>query len=172
MEGLSFMDANKPLSPRQQLFVDEFLVDLHATNAAIRAGYKPKTARFVASQNLTKPHIAAAVAKGLEKKRKRVALNADHFAKRLERIAAAAERKAVLVTEGEDGASIEELGSKEAADVARACSMDAAKLLGELVDKREVSLTIPHEDRLSAARQRISGEEAVVIEHKPEPTTH
>lgn len=51
-----------PLTPKQQRFVDEYLVDLNATQAAIRAGYSEKTARSVGSENLTKPDIAAAIA--------------------------------------------------------------------------------------------------------------
>jgi phage terminase small subunit len=50
------------LTPKQQRFVDEFLLDLNATQAAIRAGYSKSTARNIACENLTKPHIAKAVA--------------------------------------------------------------------------------------------------------------
>lgn len=46
---------------QQQRFVDEYLIDGHATNAAIRAGYSKKTARIQASALLTKPHIKAAI---------------------------------------------------------------------------------------------------------------
>jgi phage terminase small subunit len=49
------------LTARQQTFVEEYLVDLNATQAAIRAGYSEKTARSVGSENLTKPDIAAAI---------------------------------------------------------------------------------------------------------------
>ena len=49
------------LKPKQKRFVEEFLVDRNATQAAIRAGYSPKTARFIAAENLTKPHIAAEI---------------------------------------------------------------------------------------------------------------
>lgn len=41
----------------------EYLVDLNATAAAIRAGYSEKTARFIGAENLTKPNIAAEIAK-------------------------------------------------------------------------------------------------------------
>lgn len=51
----------KKLTPKQQKFVGEYLVDLNATQAAIRAGYSAKTAKVVGCQNLTKPNIAAAV---------------------------------------------------------------------------------------------------------------
>jgi phage terminase small subunit len=49
------------MTRRQQRFVAEYLVDLNAAQAAIRAGYSPRTARAVGCENLTKPHIAAAV---------------------------------------------------------------------------------------------------------------
>lgn len=51
------------LTPKQQKFVDEYLVDLNATQAAIRAGYSKKTAAAIAAENLMKPCIAEAIAK-------------------------------------------------------------------------------------------------------------
>jgi len=50
------------LTPKQNRFIEEYLLDLNATQAAIRAGYSEKTARQVASENLSKPYIAKAVA--------------------------------------------------------------------------------------------------------------
>lgn len=55
------------LNARQQQFVDEYLVDLNATQAAIRAGYSAKTANVIASENLSKPNIAAAIQVAREK---------------------------------------------------------------------------------------------------------
>lgn len=49
------------LTPRQERFVAEYLVDLNATQAAIRAGYSPKTASAIGAENLRKPQLAAAV---------------------------------------------------------------------------------------------------------------
>ena len=49
------------MTPKQQRFVDEYLIDLNATQAAIRAGYSAKTAKETGYENLTKPHIAEAV---------------------------------------------------------------------------------------------------------------
>ena len=54
---------NAKLTPKQQRFIDEYLIDLNATQAAIRAGYSPRTARQIGQENLSKPVIAAAVAK-------------------------------------------------------------------------------------------------------------
>lgn len=49
------------LTPKQERFVEEYLVDLNGTQAAIRAGYSPKTANEQASVMLTKPNIQEAV---------------------------------------------------------------------------------------------------------------
>ena len=54
---------SKNLSPKQTRFVEEYLIDLNATQAAIRAGYSSKSARAIASQNLTKLDIQEAIAK-------------------------------------------------------------------------------------------------------------
>jgi phage terminase small subunit len=51
----------KQLTDKQTRFVDEYLLDLNATQAAIRAGYSPKTAKVIAHENLTKPYVAAAI---------------------------------------------------------------------------------------------------------------
>lgn len=49
------------MTPKQQKFVEEYLVDLNATQAAIRAGYSAKTAKAIGSQNLTKVDVQAAI---------------------------------------------------------------------------------------------------------------
>ena len=54
----------KGLTPKQALFVQEYLVDLNGTQAAIRAGYSARTARGIACEHLTKPNIAKAVQAG------------------------------------------------------------------------------------------------------------
>lgn len=57
------MPEGNKLSDRQQKFVEEFLVDLNGTQAAIRAGYSVKTARIIAAQNLTKLNIQKEIQK-------------------------------------------------------------------------------------------------------------
>lgn len=51
------------LTDKQARFAEEYLIDLNATQAAIRAGYSAKTAKEIGSENLTKPNIAAAIEK-------------------------------------------------------------------------------------------------------------
>jgi phage terminase small subunit len=50
-----------PLTPNQQRFVEEYLVDLNAAQAATRAGYSAKTARVQGAKLLTNPNIQAAI---------------------------------------------------------------------------------------------------------------
>ncbi|MGO4840156.1 terminase small subunit, partial [Rhizobiaceae sp. 2RAB30] len=49
------------LTPKQARFVEEYLIDLNATQAAIRAGYSQRYANDQAAQLLTKPQIRAAI---------------------------------------------------------------------------------------------------------------
>ena len=48
----------KKLNAKQEMFCREYLIDLNASQAAIRAGYSEKTAKEIGHENLTKPHIA------------------------------------------------------------------------------------------------------------------
>lgn len=49
------------LTAKQAAFVDEYLIDLNATQAAIRAGYSKKTAKEIGAENLAKPNIKQAI---------------------------------------------------------------------------------------------------------------
>jgi len=71
------------LSARQKRFVDEYLIDLNATQAAIRAGYSKRAARAIGSENLTKPDIAAAVEQALAKRSERLEITADRVLEEL-----------------------------------------------------------------------------------------
>lgn len=55
------------LTPKQKKFIEEYLIDLNGTQAAIRAGYSEKTACAIGYENLRKPEIAAEVAKRQQK---------------------------------------------------------------------------------------------------------
>ncbi len=54
--------TNSTLTAKQQRFVEEYLIDLNATQAACRAGYSRSSARQIGPENLSKPVIAAAIA--------------------------------------------------------------------------------------------------------------
>jgi hypothetical protein len=65
------------LTNKQRRFVDEYLVDLNATQAAIRARYSPKRADAIGYENLRKPEIAEAIAKAMQARSKRTQIDAD-----------------------------------------------------------------------------------------------
>lgn len=75
------------LTDKQEMFVKEYLVDLNATQAAIRAGYSKKTARKIGQENLTKPDIQAAIQKAMNERSKRVEITADRVLQELAHIA-------------------------------------------------------------------------------------
>lgn len=75
------------LTEKQKRFCEEYLVDLNATQAAIRAGYKEKTARSSASENLTKPDIQQYLRELIDQRSERTGITADTVLLELERIA-------------------------------------------------------------------------------------
>lgn len=71
------------LTPKQQRFVEEYLIDLNATQAAIRAGYSEKTARDIGCENLAKPNIAKAIEEAQNKRQEQTQIDAAYVLKRL-----------------------------------------------------------------------------------------
>ena len=71
------------LTPKQQRFVEEYLIDLNATQAAIRAGYSEKTAKSIGQENLTKPDIQKAIEEAQNKRQKQTQIDAAYVLKRL-----------------------------------------------------------------------------------------
>ena len=65
------------LEERQKIFCNEYLVDFNGTQAAIRAGYSKKTARFIASENLTKPNIQKYLKELIDSRNKRTQITQD-----------------------------------------------------------------------------------------------
>jgi phage terminase small subunit len=66
------------LTPKQQRFVEEYLIDLNATQAAIRAGYSEKNADKIGSQLLGKTRVAASIREAQEKRTRRTEITADY----------------------------------------------------------------------------------------------
>ena len=65
------------LTDKQSMFVKEYLIDLNATQAAIRCGYSDKTAKQQGSRLLTIVDIAEAIQEGMDARAKRVESEAD-----------------------------------------------------------------------------------------------
>lgn len=92
------------LTAKQQMFVKEYLVDLNATQAAIRAGYSVKTAGQIGDEILKKPEIAAAVQAGMDARSQRTEITADYvldtIRKTIERCQSAEEYQPAAVLKG------------------------------------------------------------------------
>lgn len=75
------------LTAKQIRFVDEYMVDFNATQAAIRAGYKAKTAHVIGAENLRKPKIAEEISRRQKDLQRRTEISQDRVVKELARIA-------------------------------------------------------------------------------------
>ena len=75
------------LTDKQKLFVKEYLIDMNATQAAIRAGYSEKSARQIGSETLSYPYIQDAVQKAMEERAGRVDITADMVLQELRKLA-------------------------------------------------------------------------------------
>lgn len=80
------------LTPKQQRFVEEYLVDLNATQAAIRAGYSAKTARAQGQRMLTKVDIEEAIQAAQAKRSVRVQCTQDSVLEGIIRCTQASEK--------------------------------------------------------------------------------
>ena len=76
----------KKLTPKQEKFIKEYMIDLNGQQAAIRAGYSVKSAKEIASEMLTKPNIQAALGKKQAEQSKRLGISADRVMNELAKI--------------------------------------------------------------------------------------
>lgn len=121
--------AEKKLTAKQQRFCDEYLIDLNATQAAIRAGYSKKTAYAIGNENLNKPELKKYIEERMAEKEKSLIADQDEVLKYL---------TAVLRGESEsEEIVIENIGdfTSEARTMKKAPSekdkLKAAELLGK-----------------------------------------
>lgn len=75
------------MTGKQKRFIEEYLIDLNATQAAIRAGYSPDTAKQIGNENLTKPDLRARIDQEMAKRSSRTGISQDRVIRELARIA-------------------------------------------------------------------------------------
>ena len=92
--------AQLGLKPKEQRFVDEYMIDLNGTQAAIRAGYSAESARQIAYEILTKPYIQVAIAEARKAQQERTQITADRWLQEVALIALADSRELVEVKKG------------------------------------------------------------------------
>jgi len=75
------------MTPRQQRFVEEYLADANGHQAALRAGYKPRSARQAVTQLLKQPEVAEAIRQGMAARAERMRITTDRVLLEIARIA-------------------------------------------------------------------------------------
>jgi phage terminase small subunit len=86
------------MTAKQQRFCDEYLIDLNATQAAIRAGYSKKTAKQIGQENLTKPDINEYIGKRMAEKEKSLIADQDEVMRYLTAVMRREKTDSVVVT--------------------------------------------------------------------------
>ena len=89
----------RKLTDKQKKFVEEYLIDLNATQACIRAGYSPKTAMEQGYQLLQKTSVQEAIAECMAARSRRTGVNQDRVVLELAKIAFVRMPDVVTVTE-------------------------------------------------------------------------
>lgn len=88
------------MTAKQKRFCDEYLIDLNATQAAIRAGYSKKTAYRTGADNLIKPQIKEYIEKRMAEKESQLIADQDEVLKYLTSVMRGESRAEVVVVEG------------------------------------------------------------------------
>lgn len=86
------------LTAKQRRFVDEYLIDFNATQAAIRAGYSEKTAAVIATENLRKPNISEFISERMRQKESELIAGQDEVMKYLSAVMRREKTESVVVT--------------------------------------------------------------------------
>ena len=152
------------MTDKQKRFVEEYLIDLNATQAAIRAGYSVKNADTIGLQLLGKTQVAAEIGRRMAERSKRLGVNADRIVTELAKIAFANVGTMVNTSDGtvkddaatEDLAAIQQIkiktmdgakGSSFECEVKLSEKTKALELLGKHIgmwnDKIDVNVTLP-----------------------------
>lgn len=117
------------LTAKQQRFCDEYLIDLNATQAAIRAGYSEKTARQIGNENLSKLDIKEYIDKRMAEKEAALIADQDEVLKYLTSVLRGESKSEVVVVEGCGEGCSEARTMKKAPDEKE--RLKAAELLGK-----------------------------------------
>ena len=117
------------MTAKQQRFCDEYLIDLNATQAAIRAGYSEKTANRIATENLSKPVIKEYISARMAEKQDELIADQDEVLKYLTAVMRGKSEAEIVVVEGTGDGCSEARTMKNAPDEKE--RLKAAELLGK-----------------------------------------
>ena len=134
------------MTNKQRRFCEEYLVDLNATQAAIRSGYSKKTAHKIGTENLQKPVIREYLDKCMREKESKLIASQDEVLRYLTSVMRGESESEIVVVEGQgDGVSYARSMTKRPDEQNR---LKAAEQLAKYygltnVQKVEGSLTVP-----------------------------
>lgn len=113
------------MTDKQKRFCDEYLIDCNATQAAVRAGYSPKTAKQTGCENLTKPDLKAYIDERLEEMHNEKTADAQEVLEYLTSVMRGEHKEQVLKLVGEGVQTISDI------DVGAKDRIKAAELIGK-----------------------------------------
>jgi phage terminase small subunit len=113
------------LTPKQRKFCDEYLISGNATDAAIKAGYSPKTAKQTGSENLAKPDLKQYIEAELEKLHSAKIADAQEVLEYLAAVMRGQHTEQVLKLVGEGVQTVTDI------DVSAKERLKAAELIGK-----------------------------------------
>lgn len=132
------------LTDKQELFAREFIKDLNATQAAIRAGYSEKTARAIGCENLTKPDIQQRVAELNQERLERVKIDADYVLRQAVKLHERCMQEVEPITDRRGGEITDEQGRTIYGFDAKGAAA-ALKLVGEHITVQAFKTNIKSE---------------------------
>ena len=132
------------LTPKQQAFINEYLVDLNSTASAIRAGYSAKTAESIGWENLRKPQIKNAIDILMKTKQDSAIATADEVLKYLTSVVRGELDEECIVVEGMgDGMSTARVKTKQVSPKDRNKAAELlAKRYGLLTENVNISAEV------------------------------
>ena len=129
------------MTPKQRKFCDEYLISGNATDAAIKAGYSPKTAKQTGSENLAKPDLKAYIETELEKLHSAKIADAQEVLEYLTSVMRGEHTEQVLKLAGDGIQTIADI------DVSAKERLKAAELIGKryalFSDKMDLGGAVP-----------------------------
>ncbi|MCD7998984.1 MAG: terminase small subunit [Clostridiales bacterium] len=162
------------MTQKQKRFIEEYLIDLNATQAAIRAGYSPDTAYSIGQENLNKPEIKTHIDRAMAERSKRTGVNAERVIQELAKIAfvnatEVIDPKTATVKEDalpEDTAAIQSVKVKTFGEdglereIKMADKLKALELLGKHLGmyQNNLSVTVETSGKLDDIMSQIGGE--------------
>ena len=127
------------MTDKQQAFIREYLIDFNITQAAIRAGYSPKTAYSIGQKLLKNVEVKRAISMAKHERQERTELSADYVLKNLQEITERCMQKAPVIVKGVQ--AVDESGNNlwtfDAKNAIKALEL-IGKHLGLFTDKHEL----------------------------------